>query len=110
MYLANAFSLNMMPTERDTLLKVRPLSVEAAVELARAREATGELTSVVGHPDTANIYANVLGVPVPVNRVTLTLNEGDELLVGQYRGPRLAPGTTELPEGATIQWFLVEVM
>jgi hypothetical protein len=32
---------------------------------------------------------------------------GEGVLVAQYRGPRLPEGATELPEGATIEWYVV---
>lgn len=31
----------------------------------------------------------------------------DAALIGQYIGPRLPEGATELPAGATIEWWLV---
>ena len=67
------------------------------------------LASAVGHTDTAAVFADVLGVPVPAARVTVSLKQGDAALVGQCRGPRLPEGATRLPEEATIQWLLVSV-
>lgn len=100
-YLLNAFSLNMLSADADLL--VRQVTVEAAQNVARVA------TSAVGHADTANVFADVLGIDVPCNRVSVTLNKGDLALVGQYSGPRLPEGATTLPEGATIKWVLVEV-
>lgn len=68
--------------------------------------------SAVGHQDTANLFSNLLGVPVECNRKTLSFDgESEEpytMLVGQYSGPRLPEGTSTLPEGAKIVWWLVE--
>ena len=50
---------------------------------------------------------NALGIPVPVNRKSIKLGSGDILLVGQYVGPRLPEGATELPENATIEWWAI---
>ena len=100
-YLLNAFSLNMLSADADLL--VRQVTVEAAQNVARVA------TSAVGHADTANVFADVLGIDVPCNRVSVTLNKGDLALVGQYSGPRLPEGATTLPEGATIKWVLVGV-
>jgi len=58
-----------------------------------------EYTSVVGHPDTAN----VLGVAF--NRASLTLQKGDELLVAQLVGGRLPEGATTLPEGFSFKFY-----
>ena len=101
MYLLNAFSLNMLTGNAD--LSVREVSLATARNLAKV------CTSAVGHAGTAAVFADVLGVPVPTNRVSVSLNPGDAALVGQYSGPRLPEGATSLPEGATIKWLLVGV-
>ena len=101
MLLLNAFSLNM--------IAAFPASFEAkevTLEEARALLAAG-FESAVGHADTANVFARVLGLPVGANRSTVSLKTGSTALVGQYRGPRLPEGATELPAGATIQWIVV---
>ena len=81
------------------------------ITVAQARRAldSHEWESVVGHTDTAKILGSEIGVEIPFNRATITLEHGSKVLVGQYRGPRLAEGTTSLPEGASIQWIIVEV-
>ena len=96
-YLANAFSLNMV-AEFPFDCHGETLSLEAAKALA------ADAMSVVGHAETAAVFANVLGMPVPFNRANVVLHKGDDLVVGQYRGPRLPEGATELPAGATIMW------
>ena len=101
MYLLNAFSLNMLAGNAD--IHVREVSLDTARNLARVA------TSAVGHADTAAVFADVLGVPVACNRVSVTLEDGDTALVGQYSGPRLPEGATSLPEGATIKWMIVRV-
>ena len=101
MYLLNAFSLNMLVGNAD--VAIREVSLDTARNLAKIA------TSAVGHADTAAVFADVLGVPVPCNRVTVALKEGDVTLVGQYSGPRLPEGATSLPEGATIKWLVVAV-
>lgn len=101
MFLLNAFSLNMLTGNAD--IHVREVSLDTARNLARVA------TSAVGHADTAAVFADVLGVPVPCNRVSVTLGEGDVALVGQYSGPRLPEGCSTLPEGAAIKWVVVGV-
>lgn len=101
MYLLNAFSLNMLNGNAD--IHVRQVSLASAQNLA------SDCTSAVGHADTAAVFSDVLGVPVPCNRVSVSLKEGDVALVGQYSGPRLPEGATSLPEGATIKWLVVAV-
>ena len=101
MYLLNAFSLNMLTGNAD--ISVRQVSLEVAQNLA------GVCVSAVGHADTAAVFADVLGVPVPCNRASVSLNPGEAALVGQYSGPRLPEGATSLPEGAAIKWMIVGV-
>ena len=101
MYLLNAFSLNMLDGNADII--VREVSLKMAAILV------AECTSAVGHADTAAVFSSVLGVPVPCNRATVTLQDGDVALVGQYSGPRLPEGCSTLPEGATIKWVVVQV-
>ena len=101
MFLLNAFSLNMLAGNAD--VHVREVSLDTARNLAKIA------TSAVGHADTAAVFADVLGVPVPTNRVSVTLEDGDTALVGQYSGPRLPEGASKLPEGATIKWVVVGV-
>ena len=102
MYLLNAFSLNMIfafPAD----IHVEEISLKEAQSLA------ADMTSAVGHADTANVFSSVLGIDVLANRVTVVLNKDDKALVGQYFGPRLPEGATQLPEGATIKWLFVTI-
>jgi hypothetical protein len=68
-----------------------------------------QFRSYIGHSDIANIVSQLLGVQLEVNRETLTLQEDDCVLVVQYRGPRLPEGATRLPEGAQIEFWLVDI-
>lgn len=104
MYLCNAFSLNMLK-ELNVDIAVRPIEIEDVKDF----HADEELQSAVGHPDTAALFSALLGFIVPALRINLALEPGDRLIVGQYRGPRLAPGTTELPPGTTIEWALIVI-
>lgn len=92
-YISNAFSLGMLPYGASPKI----------TELPKAPGQLQDYVSVVGHPDTAKILG------VAFNRVTLKLQKGDQLLIAQYDGPRLPEGATELPEGASFRWFLVEL-
>lgn len=111
MYLINSFSLNMLEDLTATI-HTRELTADEARTWLRifAEEAGADrFQSAVGHADTAALFSSVLGLPVPCNRATVCLKAGDRAIVGQYKGPRLPEGTTELPEGAEIKWIAVEV-
>lgn len=98
--LSNAFSLNMLGG--DAQLSVTKTTKEVVRELL----ADG-FTSAIGHADTAAVVSEDLGLEVPMNRVSITLNPGETLVVAQYKGPRLPEGTTKLPDGASIEYYLV---
>lgn len=101
--LCNAFSLSMVPTDLTSVthLQLNSLSLE---------EAKGFLSkgfvSYVGHPDTAKILENMLGLVVTVNRSSFSAKDA-VMIVAQYIGPRLPEGTTILPEGSKIDFKLV---
>lgn len=99
--LTNAFSLNMISTDCD--LQVRMVDVDDVKALLKDKP----FTSAVGHDDVAKIISNMLGINVPMNRITLDLQPDDVVIVGQYKGPRLQPGATKLPDGAKIVFFKI---
>jgi hypothetical protein len=105
-YVTNAFSLNMLP---DNCVLAHILVTKLSPDNAREFLRGNNFQSYIGHPDLASIASNILGMSLAVNRQTLTVKEGDALLVVQYRGPRLPEGTTTLPEGATIEFWLVDI-
>lgn len=52
----------------------------------------------------------MLAQAVPYSRATVALSPDDDALIGQYVGPRLPAGATELPTGARIDWFHVRLL
>ena len=105
MLVTNAFSLNMLDSLSSTI-KTIELEKEAVKETLKVNA----WRSVVGHEDTAAVFSSELGVEIPFNRESVSLQQGDVILVGQYIGPRLNEGVTTLPEGATIKWILVSII
>lgn len=102
--IANAFSLNMLDLKRAERFCIGPVSLPW---LFTDFEDEVPVISVVGHADTAAVLSDLLGFEVACNRVTYKMQEDDLLIVGQYIGPRLAEGTTKLPEGGRVEWFEV---
>ena len=98
----NAFSLNMVSVPCLSIL-VERVDVEDVQELL----AEVEWESAVGHADTATVFSDILSAEIPFNRTSVSLAEGSTVIVGQYKGPRLPEGAKALPEGATIEWYLV---
>jgi hypothetical protein len=102
-YVANAFSVNMLSSIVSAFsMDARKVGREEAAALANGA------TPAIGHQDTANVVSADLGLPGLFARVTVVVNPGDDLIVAQYKGPRLPEGATTLPEGAVIEyWHLV---
>ncbi|MCK7505116.1 MAG: DUF1874 domain-containing protein [Desulfobacterales bacterium] len=110
----NAFSLSMLDRQAQRTKRSReedqdpPAGPHPAASgrssprygLPRREEEGADVISAVGHADTAAVFSSLLGRPVPVERRSIKLDEGETALVGQYIGPRLPEGATTLPEGA----------
>lgn len=118
---ANAFSINML-ARQALALQFLPVTVTIAgggsgffldtAEGERIGVKREDVDFAVGHADTAAVFSRILGIEIPMNRQTfqglfMDLVCDEVLLVGQYRGPRLAEGAKELPAGATIEWWLI---
>lgn len=121
-YISNAFSLSMLPAlRRDAHHEIHegdPISTEIEVIpildpadwLRDAESRHGDpAVSAVGHADTARLFSSVLDRQIEPNRINVELGDDDELLVGQYVGPRLPEWATELPKGAVIHWMSVHM-
>ena len=113
-HIANAFSLNMIHPRLWGMVELNMATARVADPVAwlRAREGNGpKAVSIVGHADTARIFSTILGREVEFNRASepCLVDNLDRVLVGQYVGPRLPEGATELPEGATIEWRVVVI-
>ena len=103
--LTNAFSINML--HGTTMVDFSEISIEKAKELIASAE---EFVCAIGHADTAAVVGGILGVDLEPNRVSVTLDFPEKLIVAQYTGPRLPEGATTLPDGATIKfWEVVEI-
>ena len=99
MYISNAFSLSMIAPRAH--IDVSPLTAEEVAVLP--------LESAIGHADTAKVVGGLIGVDLSANRANVFLKPGEKMVVAQYIGPRLPEGATQLPEGARIEFRLVEI-
>lgn len=110
-YLTNAFSLNMLGHVAEANVHVRHVSKAFVVEdLAECIENGAEYRIAIGHADTAALVGqDLVGAPFTFNRETVVMDDDTILYVAQYIGPRLPEGTTVLPEGATIVYYMVHL-
>ena len=102
LYITNAFSIQMLPTV-ETGLTFKPITLEQAMKMAKANT----FISAVGHEDTANVVSNLLSAFVEMNRISVNLKDNDVLLVAQLSGGRLPEGATTIPDGMSIQFWVV---
>jgi cytochrome b len=102
MKLVNAFSINMLTG--NSVVRFTQITIEQAKEIL-----SGNLESFIGHTDTANVLSSLLGIPIAVNRASFTVKDKENFIVAQLTGQRLPEGTTSLPEGAVLTFWLVEV-
>lgn len=104
-YILNASPMSIFPVGQRILAEWWPISAKTAAQIVATEQ---DVVSAVGHADTAAVIASVLDCPVPANRATVKLEPGDRCIVAQYIGPRLAEGATTLPEGAFIEFYLLQ--
>jgi hypothetical protein len=104
-YFGNAFSINMIKDfpAKITIKKIPDNEYEFFLFKIQNEIQDAETISAIGHEQLAKI------LNAPVNRITVTLEKDDELCVAQYRGPRLEEGTTSLPDGSKIEFYVVTI-
>lgn len=119
MYLVNSFSANMILGECS--VDFIPLNgPQAASEMfVHCTDGEGRLHGVInaiGHTDTDRLVRGMLDAyrgesdPLPEGqRINIKMAPGNIAVLAQYMGPRLPEGTTTLPEGAQITFWLVKV-
>ena len=100
--ITNAFSLNMLQAFASTII-TEELTIPQVKETI-----AGGFESGMGH--STELVSAILGMDIPMNRITNKIQDGESILVAQYVGPRLAEGATELPEGATLKFIKVTVI
>lgn len=98
-FLTNAFSIQML--SGPATVKFEEIDVT---------EVPTDVVSAIGHADTANVLTNMLGFPVPMNRINVALDENTELFVAQLVGGRLPEGATTLPEGFSFKFYRVTIV
>ena len=108
MKLINAFSIGMLgpvPEHHAASVAFRRITSEQARHIL-----DHGIESAVGHPSTAVLLSDLLGLEVPANRMSVALMSGERAIVAQYVGPHLPDGAIKLPSGAEIQWFEIEIL
>ena len=95
LYILSGFSLSMLPVPCAVEMIVHEVDAEKARKVIDCARRDGkEIVSAVGHESTAKILSELLGFEVPVNRIMVKLEEGDEAVIFQL--------FTRLPEGRVL--------
>jgi hypothetical protein len=114
--LANAFSLNMVEMSYQKDIRITEVAADmVAIEFCHQYE---EKINCIGHADTDTIVRGMLIKAYPSceknlplgERKTIVLDESATMYVAQYSGPRLPEGATQLPEGADIKFYAVQIL
>ncbi len=105
-YLANAFSIQMLPGNRTVDVRFAPISTTTASQIYHQ---SPEVVNCIGHLDTAAVVSEMLNTDVGAPRTNISIQEGDELIVAQVVGGRLPEGCKTLPEGVGIRFYLVSI-
>lgn len=100
MFIANAFSIQMLNN----------LNATVKFEEIDTADIPHDVASAIGHPDTAAVVGNTLGITLPPIRANVKLDKGDTLFVAQLMGGRLPEGATTLPDGFSFKFLRVTVM
>ena len=102
-YLLNTFSINML-SENDIVVAFKKVSASEAQKLLK--RGPYPIVNAIGHADTDRLVRAELGLELPEgSRVSVTIRRGDNVIIAQYRGPRLPEGATKLPEESEIEYW-----
>lgn len=96
--LVNAFSIQMLEDNS-----------EVSFTKVNSADIPKDIMSAIGHQDTATVLSSILGVDIPMNRVSVHLDEETILYVAQLTGGRLPEGITTLPKGFNFVFWKVEL-
>lgn len=109
LFICNAFSINMLTESNGTGIELKfiPLSLEQAKNIIHEEKKNREIVNAIGHEDTSKIVCQSLGIDYQVNRGNVSFLSENIMIVAQYTGKRLPIGSTELPEGAKINYWKV---
>lgn len=77
LYLMNT---TVIPHGADGIWRISTVSAGTAAAIASSAAARGELVSAVGHESSADAMSAVLGIPVQMNRVSVSPKPGDQFL------------------------------
>ena len=115
MYLVNAFSINMLVGNCELrFTQINRIHARDCILNVMDNTENGILVNAIGHPDFDRVIRNDLDCNIPVGlRMSVSwpsdADTPSQMLVAQYRGPRLPEGCITLPEESEIEYWLVSI-
>lgn len=117
-YLANAFSLQMLSSNKMSDIRIKKITKERAINILKSKRSRVDdklhivfddstVKSTIGHEELTKFLTCELGTEVPYNRVGLNLRPEDSIVVAQITGGRVNEDTGISFD--TIAYFLVEM-
>lgn len=109
-YLSNNFDVNMIPTKEFTRVEIERISIHQAADCLRYG-----FVSLIEDTTLAQVVSSEIGaeskgtVPSKGFGLSFSEDEKDMMVVTQYYGSPLHPGTTKLPEDGGLVWFSVKL-
>jgi len=89
LYLANAFSLQMVKSLDKCQLQIEKVSISQVINLLEHNK----IINAIGHDSTMEAFNNLTGLNLSTNRINLSLGKGDKLIVMQFVGGRPPEGS-----------------
>lgn len=104
--LCNSIAMGMLASNIAHTVQMTPINESQAYEYLKEG-----FVQAVGHPATASILSERLGLVVEANRMNVRLEPGDHLIIAQVVVPRLEEGqvlTHEQVVSLPIQWWSIK--
>jgi len=103
MLLINTFSPNMVKS-----------NFTAHFESISQREAynwltSNNFTSAISSKEVAFLFGSLLQIPLLAVNVSITMTEGDQAVLGLYRGPKIKSKQAKLQNNASVKWYLITI-
>ena len=89
------YALNTPIITAEGLFRYRKAGRAQCFSLISTAQEGGVFTSAIGHPATAEVLSNLLGVEIPHNRAPITMAKGDCAVVFKLK--------KRLPEGVVLK-------
>jgi len=103
MLLINTFSPNMVKS--NFTAHFENISQREAYEWLTSQT----FTSAISSKEVAHLFGSLLQLPLLAVNVNISMTEGDQAVLGLYKGPKIRKRQAKLPQGASVKWYLITI-